>query len=141
LKIFGPAMRQARIQRHLSCSPAACGADIFDTAVGECPACAGLLLRLRKVGGGPLAEPEQTGGRGRWKRRSGWRKRALGQRRPLSPRLQLRPGQRRPLCPRLQLRPGQLSMPPRVVPQQQPSMQQLGWRRSQMLPLVPCCAP
>ena len=64
LKIFGPAMRQARIQRHLSCSPAACGADIFDTAVSECPACAGLLLRLRKVDSGPLAEPEQRGGEG-----------------------------------------------------------------------------
>lgn len=40
-KVFGPAMRHARVEQHLSRSPASFGADIFCSPLGECAACAG----------------------------------------------------------------------------------------------------
>lgn len=40
-KVFGPAMRQGRVEQHISRDPSRCGADIFAHPMGECAACAG----------------------------------------------------------------------------------------------------
>jgi hypothetical protein len=44
-KVFGPAMRHARMEQHFSRCPASCGANIFATPMGECAQCAGAQLR------------------------------------------------------------------------------------------------
>jgi hypothetical protein len=52
-KTFGRAMRHAHFVQHRSNDPASCGADIFDTAVGQCPPCAAFVLQRRQQCAGP----------------------------------------------------------------------------------------
>lgn len=53
---LGPATRHARVLQHRLRSPECCGADLFSSSIfGECPACAGQLLRARAQAGAAAA--------------------------------------------------------------------------------------
>lgn len=71
-KTFGPAMRQARLLLHSLSLPSACGADLFSSSiVGQCPPCAGYVLRSRSQAASTAAASaaEQRSGGGAAERR------------------------------------------------------------------------